>query len=91
MAKEDSLGNDPVNPESELFRMSEFPVFWPKSGSCQSERVARSPWNLAPTREIGVFQGYVAISGRRMKSESEQWVRNPLSAEISFHAIKGDY
>ena len=33
--------------------------------STPSKRVARSRWNIASTKERGVFQGYALISGRR--------------------------
>ena len=60
-----SFGNVPVISESDLPQISEFPVYDQSLISYPCECVARITWNLAPTEEIGVFQGgYVAISGR---------------------------
>ena len=61
-----SFGNVPVISESELPKVSEFPVFDQSLISYHASVLSRNTWNLAPTEEIGVFQGgYVAFNGRR--------------------------
>jgi len=61
-----SFGNVPVISESELPKVSEFPVFDQSLISYSCEYVARNTWNLVSTEEICAFQRcYVAISGSR--------------------------